>query len=698
MSRSTLTRGLMIAAMAVTLSSAADAAIQTYPISGNLTNWKTFNANSKSPMPYANAVAGVDIFQGSALGAVIDGTSYNQSYINIQVTGSISYDDSTNPATITALTLSQVAPVTGYYDTNGDGLTDAGGIVTFQNLTWALTQGGVDNPPNIAPSSPFFGSSFIRQTTPTYVQADPDNPVPVPQVYAVGCVSESPFCEFTVVGVNTNSHTNGGDQSIFDFQGINNNFQTLPQSNPAKDAYGTDSYKTWPLTFGATTLAGNTAASKTLKINFNTGSLVIDVSSRSFTLVTTNAANTAQFILQADLPQLACLSGEYWNGVSCVQADPGYFALGSGVTAQTGCDPGNYQPNPGQSSCIPASIAFYVDLPIATAQTACPVGQTTATQGSTNISACFVPSSCSAGSYDTGSSCALADPGYFVPNNGAVAQIACDAGKYQPNAGQTSCLNAQPGNFVANTASLTQTPCSPGSYQPSANQTACIPASANSFVPTSGASSQTACPNGQVSQPGATACTFEPTIGDADGDGVSDSDELLRGSSPTLIDTDSDGILDNIDPFPANPVEPTTQATTVYSQEKLSISGCNKGSRVIGAEISFLSGNYNLLLGDGLLMFGDYTTIKPAKKYKLNLSANSQTLLQKDLREWAVRLCGSNVELTLATPKFDMTVNKQQTQATVTLKAKVSVTVNGKVKNGSYTLVTKPMLSSGAPN
>ena len=101
-------------------------------------------------------------------------------------------------------------------------------------------------------------------------------------------------------------------------------------------------------------------------------------------------------------------------------------------------------------------------------------------------------SECHAGQFDpaAGADCVDADPGFYVPADGAVSEIPAD-----------------PGYFVPGAAATAQTPCSAGSYQPSTGQSSCQPADPGYFVPGAAATAQTPCPDLQTtSAPGSTAC------------------------------------------------------------------------------------------------------------------------------------------------------------------------------------------------
>jgi hypothetical protein len=114
---------------------------------------------------------------------------------------------------------------------------------------------------------------------------------------------------------------------------------------------------------------------------------------------------------------------------------------------------------------------------------------------------------CAAGTYDNGSSCVNADPGYYVDIAGATSQTPCEMGFYQPNSGATSCIPAAPGKYAPTIGMIAATDCALGSYQPNAGSSSCILASPGYFVDTIGAVAQSLCPVGYTSLAGAASCT-----------------------------------------------------------------------------------------------------------------------------------------------------------------------------------------------
>jgi hypothetical protein len=163
-------------------------------------------------------------------------------------------------------------------------------------------------------------------------------------------------------------------------------------------------------------------------------------------------------------------------GLFILSAAPAaHAASGSAFAAQqSSCLPGTYDDG---SGCVPADPGYFVDTAGATQQTACSLGRFQPNAGSTF--------------------CLIADPGSFVDVSGAAAQTACAVGTYQPAAGSTFCLIADPGSFVDVSGAAAQTACAPGTYQPASGSIACLDADSGSFVDTAGAVAQTACPIGR---------------------------------------------------------------------------------------------------------------------------------------------------------------------------------------------------------
>ncbi|MFL2966544.1 MAG: hypothetical protein ACJZ5D_02480 [Candidatus Thalassarchaeaceae archaeon] len=183
-----------------------------------------------------------------------------------------------------------------------------------------------------------------------------------------------------------------------------------------------------------------------------------------------------------------CPIGYHATGGTCLEADPGYYADGIHPYEQFPCDPGTFQPSPGQSYCIDASPGNFA-----------------------GDAASVEESPCEEGSYqpDSGqTSCILADPGNYVSEEGSIRQIQCSSGTYQDSSGGSTCMDASPGYFVTSFAAVEQTPCPPGSYQMLTAATSCFQAGPGFHVPTEGSDSQQQCNPGTYSaQQGQANCT-----------------------------------------------------------------------------------------------------------------------------------------------------------------------------------------------
>jgi len=123
---------------------------------------------------------------------------------------------------------------------------------------------------------------------------------------------------------------------------------------------------------------------------------------------------------------ISCSAGSYGRYV-CVDSSAGHSAP-TGSMYDVECSAGTYQPSTGQTSCIDASVGYYVASTASTSQTACAAGTYQASTGQ--------------------SSCTDASAGYYVPSTGSATQTACAAGTYQPSTGQTSCTDASAGYYV----------------------------------------------------------------------------------------------------------------------------------------------------------------------------------------------------------------------------------------------------------
>ena len=110
------------------------------------------------------------------------------------------------------------------------------------------------------------------------------------------------------------------------------------------------------------------------------------------------------------------------------------FSDHTGQTTQVQCPTGTYQPNQGQTSCIPASMGHYVPTPGSPSQTAC-----------------------SPGSYQPLASqtfCHPATPGYYVDSPGSHHQMPCPLGEYNTVSGSDSCNASSPGSYSVGNATL----------------------------------------------------------------------------------------------------------------------------------------------------------------------------------------------------------------------------------------------------
>lgn len=173
-------------------------------------------------------------------------------------------------------------------------------------------------------------------------------------------------------------------------------------------------------------------------------------------------------------------------------------------------------------------------------------------------------SACTPGNYWNGASCVDANPGYYVPAAGALSQIPCAVGTYQPAAATAACINASVGHHVSLAASTAQTACVPGYYQPAVASASCIPATPGYFVSGSAAIAQVQCSAGTSSGAAATSCS---PINDGDSDGVLNAGYELY--STTFNTTGSEWALSSwtVVTSPTNYIrtQPKTASTNCFS-------------------------------------------------------------------------------------------------------------------------------------
>jgi hypothetical protein len=147
----------------------------------------------------------------------------------------------------------------------------------------------------------------------------------------------------------------------------------------------------------------------------------------------------------------------------CVPAEPGSFVNPGDSTSQVKCEPGTYQSQRGQSSCMKSPIGNYVDTAGAKAPTKCPAGTYQPFVGQVK--------------------CLAASNNFYVPGSGESRQTPCPANAVQPLTGQTSCtLVDEELGTTSNDAEL--------SKKPTVSVTT-LPLSGSSPAPTSSAPATT---------------------------------------------------------------------------------------------------------------------------------------------------------------------------------------------------------------
>ncbi|MBK8302638.1 MAG: InlB B-repeat-containing protein [Chloracidobacterium sp.] len=162
--------------------------------------------------------------------------------------------------------------------------------------------------------------------------------------------------------------------------------------------------------------------------------------------------------------QTLCAAGTYQpdgGSVGCNDADAGYYVATEGSETQTKCEVGKYQDLTGQSSCKNATPGHFVSTTGAITQTDTPAG--TSIPGSNATAA---GAQCIAGTYQDlpgQASCKPADVNYYVPAAGATEQLPCPVGTSSAGAATQCTLNNYTVTYDGNSPSSGTAPTSPGS-------------------------------------------------------------------------------------------------------------------------------------------------------------------------------------------------------------------------------------------
>jgi hypothetical protein len=201
--------------------------------------------------------------------------------------------------------------------------------------------------------------------------------------------------------------------------------------------------------------------------------------------------------LTADECPLGYFAGE--EGLSeCLPAAPGHYVPASGAKAELECEQGTYSGETGRHSCISAPYGHYAPKG-AVAPIACPAGKFDAHTNSPSAEFC---------EYDS--------PGWYS-GEGAAEPIPCVPGKYASSYGSETCLPAPAGSYVPAIGASIAIPCPAGTFAPVAESIGCTTTPADTYA-TGGASEATPCPAGTHSPAGASACAAdnkEPSGGDS---------------------------------------------------------------------------------------------------------------------------------------------------------------------------------------
>tara|TARA_B100002051_G_scaffold269600_1_gene301169 strand:+ start:1877 stop:6067 length:4191 start_codon:yes stop_codon:yes gene_type:complete len=213
--------------------------------------------------------------------------------------------------------------------------------------------------------------------------------------------------------------------------------------------------------------------------------------------------------------QFSCQPGTFQPSPgqgSCINAGKGNYSDVVSATSGKECPPGEFQNLVGQNNCILANPGYYVPGHGSSFETPCPSGTYNPDFGSSSINSCqksppgafslqgfSEPIPCPSGKFQpewSSSNCIDSSPGFFVDSENSTFQVACGAGYFQPDISQSICLLSPSGHYVDIIGSNQTFPCPRGFFQPLEGQSNCHPSSPGYFVDDFAASSQKPCPEG----------------------------------------------------------------------------------------------------------------------------------------------------------------------------------------------------------
>ena len=278
-----------------------------------------------------------------------------------------------------------------------------------------------------------------------------------------------------------------------------------------------------------------------------------------------------------------CNTGTFSNGNGgCKSTQSGHFTSSGNMIAETPCEPGYFQPNPGQEHCLEAEPGNFVEGGGSAQQSPCPPGTFSPESGASDPSVCTPvqpgnyslagssePLPCLPGTYQPEPGqvdCIIPPDGAFVPDIGSSEYLICKNGTYRNSVELwfgDRCLLSPPGYFSGSGASL-PSPCPSGTYSEdwqSESIDACNKTPPGFYTENSGERMPIPCPTGTF-QPnaGMSSCILSPKDHFVPGTGSvepthcsSDGITLTNGAKSSIAcihDQDSDGIIDREDNYP----------------------------------------------------------------------------------------------------------------------------------------------------
>jgi len=186
---------------------------------------------------------------------------------------------------------------------------------------------------------------------------------------------------------------------------------------------------------------------------------------------------------------------------SCGLCPPGSANNETGMESCPLCPKGKYQPEIGSATCEECPTGRHADVEGLTICTFCEVGHFANVTGLTD---CYPCPKGSVQRVPGATACTECGTGEYMDTPGQAECLVCGQGEYQPNNGSVKCLKCPAGSTQTLTGQSTCTPCPNGTYTEQDGAVECQLCKAGRFANTTGLSECYSCSSGR----------FQPSMGE----------------------------------------------------------------------------------------------------------------------------------------------------------------------------------------